>query len=70
MVANVETMAYAGEKPWHGLGHKVGHDITPEQMELVAGLDWNVNKVPFNNPVTGEESKDFFVLVRDSDGKE
>ena len=70
MVANVETMAYAGEKPWHGLGHKVGHDITPEQMELVAGLDWNVNKVPFQNPVTGEESKDFFVLVRDSDGKE
>ena len=23
MVANVETMAYAGQKPWHGLGHKV-----------------------------------------------
>jgi len=70
MTANVETMAYANETPWHGLGHKVGSDVTPEQMELVAGLDWKVNKVPFTNPVTNEQSKDFFVLVRDKDGKE
>ena len=70
MTANVETMAYAGQVPWHGLGHKVGEDVTPEQMELVAGLNWKVNKVPFQNPVTGEQSDSYFVLVRDSDGKE
>ena len=70
MVANVETMAYAGQVPWHGLGHKVGEDTTPEQMELVAGLNWKVDKVPFQNPVTGEKSDSYFVLVRDSDGKE
>lgn len=70
MSANVETMAYAGKVPWHGLGNQVGEDVTIEQMELTAGLDWNVNKVPFVNPVTGSNSNDYFVLVRDSDGKE
>ena len=70
MSANVETMAYAGQVPWHGLGHKVGKDVTPEQMELVAGLDWKVNKVPFHNPMTKSDSEDFFVLIRDKDGKE
>ena len=70
MSANVETMAYAGKVPWHGLGNQVGEDVTIEQMELTAGLDWKVNKVPFVNPVTGSNSNDYFVLVRDSDGKE
>jgi phage/plasmid-like protein (TIGR03299 family) len=42
MSALVETMAYAGELPWHGLGTKVPSDLTPEQMLEVAGLDWEV----------------------------
>ena len=32
MVAAVETMAYAGEVPWHGLGVKVRPDLTPVEM--------------------------------------
>ena len=31
MAHNVETMAYAGEVPWHGLGTKVIDDLTPEK---------------------------------------
>jgi phage/plasmid-like protein (TIGR03299 family) len=46
MSALVETMAYAGEVPWHGLGTKVPHDLAPAQMLRSAGLDWTVNKVP------------------------
>tara|TARA_R110000796_G_scaffold63798_1_gene147567 strand:+ start:549 stop:1577 length:1029 start_codon:yes stop_codon:yes gene_type:complete len=40
----VETMAYAGEVPWHGLGKKVNTDMTPEEMADEAGLNWTVTK--------------------------
>ena len=46
MVAAVETMAYAGEVPWHGLGVEVPADLTPAQMLEKAGLDWTVSKKP------------------------
>lgn len=42
----VETMAYAGEVPWHGLGKRVLPDLTPDQMLKEAGLDWTVEKIP------------------------
>lgn len=42
MVDGVAQMAWAGETPWHGLGFKVPHDLTPEQMLKKAGLDWKV----------------------------
>ena len=46
MAHNVETMAYAGEVPWHGLGEKVPSDLSPRQMMEKAGCDWEVEKVP------------------------
>lgn len=46
MSHEVETMAYAGELPWHGLGKPVPNDLTPKQMLVAAGLDWTVEKVP------------------------
>lgn len=46
MAHMVETMAYAGEVPWHGLGVSVPHDLSPAQMLDKAGLDWTVRKVP------------------------
>ena len=39
MAHQVETMAYAGEVPWHGLGVEVSNDLTPNQMMKKAGLD-------------------------------
>lgn len=44
MAHEVETMAYAGELPWHGLGVPVSNDLTPVQMMQKAGLDWSVEK--------------------------
>ena len=46
MAHEVETMAYAGEVPWHGLGVPVADDLSPEDMLKVAGLDWEVRKYP------------------------
>ena len=44
MAHEVETMAYAGQVPWHGLGVKVSNELTPAQMMDKAGLDWEVTK--------------------------
>lgn len=42
MAHMVDTMAYSGEVPWHGLGEKVSNDLTPLQMMKKAGVDWKV----------------------------
>jgi phage/plasmid-like protein (TIGR03299 family) len=71
MAHNVETMAYAGETPWHGLGRPVSNDLTPDQMLKAAGLDWTVSK----HPLYLKQDEDGFdlrkttytALLRDSD---
>lgn len=42
MAANVETMFYTREKPWHGLGVKVEEAPTSADALKLAGLDWEV----------------------------
>ena len=37
--------AYAGDRPWHGLGTQVSNDLTPNQIMRKAGLDWTVHEV-------------------------
>ena len=70
MAHMVETMAYAGEVPWHKLGVSVSNDLTPVQMMDKAGLNWNVREVEsfveFDGKriATGQKS-----LVRETDGK-
>lgn len=66
----VETMAYAGEVPWHGLGEKVPADLSPEQMLRKAKLDWQVTKAPAFAEVAGRSvNVGWSALVRDSDDK-
>ena len=70
MAHAVETMAYAGEVPWHGLGKEVLPDLTPEQMLYEAGLDWSVSKIPAFAEVNGEKvAVGKSALVRSSDDK-
>ena len=70
MAHQVETMAYAGEVPWHGLGTKVSNDLTPVQMMEKAGLDWEVEKVPAFVNVNGENiATGQHALVRSSDNR-
>ena len=64
----VETMAYAGEEPWHGLGVKVPADLSPEQMLEKAGLNWTVEKKPAFFELNGEKrSVGWSALTRSSD---
>ena len=42
MPANIETMFYVREKPWHGLGTEVQEAPTSADALLYAGLDWLV----------------------------
>ena len=44
MPANVETMFYVREKPWHGLGSEVKEAPTSADALVYAGLDWSVNQ--------------------------
>lgn len=45
MAHMVDTMAYSGALPWHGLGVSVSNDLTPAQMMKKAGVDWTVHEV-------------------------
>ena len=67
MSANVETMMYVREKPWHGLGVMV--ETAPDSKSAIhlAGLDWRVEKKDMYLP-NGIIIPDYKANVRDSDG--
>jgi hypothetical protein len=72
MTDAVETMAYAGETPWHGLGQPVSNEMSVEEMLVAAGLNWTVSKRPmfFQKEEGGTALKrahGSFALVRDTD---
>ena len=70
MAHELETMAYAGETPWHGLGVEVSNELTPMMMMEKSGCDWTVHEresfIEHNGEKikTGQKS-----LVRSTDGK-
>ncbi len=56
MAHEIETMMYAGEKPWHGLGTYIGDkEVNSSDAIRLAGLDWEVQLRPL------------FVGVRDNE---
>lgn len=70
MAHKVETMAWANEVPWHGLGDMVDGKQTPAQMCKASKTNWTVSKQALyvmkggkHVAVPGE-----FALMRDSDG--
>jgi len=75
MAHNIETMAWANDEPWHGLGVKVEDSLTPLQMLEAAELDWTVSKRPsytidspnWSDDVGLMQAEDTFHIVRDSD---
>ena len=68
MSANVETMFYTREKPWHGLGTMVEEAPSSEEALVLAGLDWNVIQKPIET-LDGIYVTGFKANLRDSDNK-
>lgn len=68
MAANVETMFYVREKPWHGLGTKVMEAPKSKEALKIAGLDWKVVQEPVFTE-TKEKIEGYRVNVRDTDRK-
>jgi len=71
MAALIDTMAYSGEVPWHGLGRQISPDLTPEEMLVAAGLDWKVRMVPLSVEFNGKyENLDYtYALQRMDNGR-
>lgn len=66
MSANVETMFYTREKPWHGLGTRVEEAPTSADALCLAGLDWNVMQESIFTE-TGDAIAGYRVNIRDRD---
>ena len=70
MAHQIETIAYAGETPWHGLGVRVEPTLTAAEMMKVAELDWTVSKRKLSYKVGKDSRKALpgrYAVVRDSD---
>ncbi len=51
---SVETMAYANETPWHGLGNKLPPGQPIEVWADRAGMDWRIEESPVRYVASGE----------------
>jgi phage/plasmid-like protein (TIGR03299 family) len=72
MTAAVETMAWTGEVPWHGLGQEVTNKLSPEEMLVAAGIDWEVEKRKIYFELTNGKMgivPDQYALTRKTDEK-
>lgn len=68
MSANVETMMYVREVPWHGLGTRVEEAPTSADALKLAGLDWTVDQKSIQ-VCGGSKIENFKANVRSSDKK-
>lgn len=66
MAANVETMFYVREKPWHGLGTRVEKAPTSAEALELAGLDWVIENRPIYD-AKGREIKGYKANTRNTD---
>ncbi len=66
MPANVETMFYVRETPWHGLGKKVAEAPGSKEALRLAGLDWEVEQEAVYT-ADGNKVSGYYANVRNTD---
>lgn len=69
MSANVESMMYVRQKPWHGLGTMVAEAPNSLEALRLAELNWDVMPRKVAVAETGVEIPNAIANVRSSDGK-
>ena len=68
MSANVETMFYTREKPWHGLGTRVEEALDSREALRLAGLGWRVVQKSIQTR-DGFQIPGFKANMRDTDNR-
>lgn len=68
MSAEIETMFYVREKPWHGMGTRVEKALDSIGAIKQAGLDWEVQKLPIYDG-QGREIPGYKASTRSADRK-
>ena len=68
MPANVETMFYVREAPWHGLGTRVESALNSAQALEMSGLNWNVIQRPIMT-TSGNLIPGYKANIRDIDNR-
>lgn len=63
MSHEVETMAFAHQVPWHGLGKKIDVRTGVDAMLFAAGLDWEVERIAIRT-LDGDEAIPEHVAIR------
>jgi len=66
MSAEVESMFYVRETPWHGLGVRVEDALTSEEALIQSGLKWRV--LPKAIVIDGHVAHGYIANVRETDG--
>lgn len=69
MAHEVESMAWAHQVPWHGLGVNVDPRISTDDMLVQAGLNWEVETVPVYTSDDPEPIQGQFAVRRATDRK-
>ena len=68
MPAEVETMFYSREAPWHGLGVRVDEALSSDEALEKSGLDWRVIQRPIMTS-SYDEIKGFKANIRETDNR-
>ena len=68
MPANVETMFYVREAPWHGLGTRVESALNSTEALEMSGLNWNVIQKPIMT-TSGSLIPGYKANIRDTDNR-